>query len=326
MKQSLFESRHQAEWQAFGSVLDDLEQPSRKSASPSDFSARYRRLCNHLALAADRGYSSHLVDTLQHLAMRGHQQLYRHRGRFLADLLGFILAGFPRQVRAQWPFVAVAAGVFCIGLALSAALVYRYPNLIYALVSPEQVASTESMYNPDHSRLGPAVVRLAGEDWMMFGYYVMNNIGIAFQMFAGGLLLGVGSLFYLLFNGVMIGAVAGHLTEVGYGGTFWSFVVGHSAFELTALVLAGAAGLRLGWALIAPGQLTRGKAVRDAAKISIQLVYGVVLLLLIAAFIEAYWSSKSDIAASWKYVIGAILWLAIIAYLVLAGRSTHAPD
>ncbi|MEO4017989.1 stage II sporulation protein M, partial [Pseudomonas rossensis] len=75
--------------------------------------------------------------------------------------------------------------------------------------------------------LGRSAERAASEDWVMFGYYIMHNIGIAFQTFASGLLFGLGSAFFLFFNGLMIGAVAGHLTHIGYGQTFWSFVVGH---------------------------------------------------------------------------------------------------
>lgn len=161
---------------------------------------------------------------------------------------------------------------------------------------------------------------------MMFGYYVMHNIGIAFQTFAAGLLFGLGSVFFLIYNGLIIGAISGHLTEIGYGQTFWSFVIGHGAFELTAITLAGAAGLQLGWALIAPGQLPRSESLRLAARKSVQMLCGVMVFLLIAAFIEAYWSSTTQIAPWVKYLVGAALWLMVAAYLTLAGRTDHAPE
>ena len=108
MKQSLFEYQHQAEWQAFTSQLESLERGKADSQQCKGFAASYRRLCQHLALAQSRGYSSHLIEQLQQLVMRGHQQFYRHRSPLGAQLLGFILAGFPRLVRAEWRFVAVA--------------------------------------------------------------------------------------------------------------------------------------------------------------------------------------------------------------------------
>ncbi|WP_443696992.1 stage II sporulation protein M [Pseudomonas sp.] len=326
MKQSLFESRHQPQWQAFAEQLTQLEQGKTKAGELADFPHHYRRLCQHLALAQERGYSSYLVDPLQQLALRGHQQLYRHRSQLAANVLSFLLADFPRLVREQWRFVLIASLLFFGSLVGIALLVYLFPELIYSIVNPQQVAEMQSMYDPDASRLGRVAERASSEDWMMFGYYVMHNIGIAFQTFAAGLLFGLGSAFFLIFNGLIIGAISGHLTEIGYGQTFWSFVIGHGAFELSAIALAGAAGLQLGWALIAPGHLTRGESLRLAARKSVQMLCGVMLFLLIAAFIEAYWSSTTAIAPWVKYLVGAGLWLLVATYLTFAGRTRHAPE
>ncbi|AZE96304.1 putative membrane protein [Pseudomonas orientalis] len=324
MKQNLFESRHQPQWQAFAEQLDQLERG--KAIDVADFPYHYRRLCQHLALAQARGYSSYLVDRLQQLALRGHQQLYRHRSQTTASALAFILADFPRLVREQWRFVLIASLLFFGSLLGIAVLVYLFPDLIYSIVSPQQVAEMHSMYDPAASRLGRAAERASSEDWMMFGYYVMHNIGIAFQTFAAGLLFGLGSVFFLVFNGLIIGAVSGHLSEIGYGQTFWSFVIGHGAFELSAIALAGAAGLQLGWSLIAPGRLARSESLRLAARKSVQMLCGVMVFLLIAAFIEAYWSSTTTIAPWIKYLVGSALWLLVAAYLIFAGRTRHAPD
>ncbi|WP_226499521.1 stage II sporulation protein M [Pseudomonas sp. MWU16-30322] len=325
MKQSLFETRHKAEWERFTLALERLEH-GKDTSQVATFPKAYRRLCQHLALAQERGYSSFLTDSLQQLVLRGHQQLYRHRSRFGANLLGFILADFPRLVRAEWAFVLAASLVFFGSLIGFALLVYAFPELVYNLIPAEQVREMQSMYDPVAGHLGRSAERAASEDWVMFGYYVMHNIGIAFQTFASGLLLGVGSAFFLLYNGLIIGAVAGHLTEIGFGQTFWSFVIGHGAFELSAIALAGAAGLKLGWALIAPGRLTRGEALKTAAHTSVLLVCGVMLFLLIAAFIEAYWSSRTGVTPPIKYAVGAALWIAVAAYLLFAGRTRHAPE
>ena len=326
MKQSLFESRHQADWDAFATQLAALEKGKADAQTCSRFAADYRQLCQHLALAQARGYSSHLIEQLQQLAMRGHQQFYRHRSHLGAQLVRFLFGGFPRLVRAEWRSVCAAGLLFFGSLALMGGLTYLYPELIYSLVDAEQVGEMEKMYDPDARRIGRFSERDSGDDWVMFGFYIMNNIGIAFQTFASGLLLGLGSLFFLLFNGLISGAVAGHLTRIGYSETFWSFVVGHGAFELTAIALAGAAGLKLGWALLAPGRLPRGEALRLAAGIAVQLVAGVILFLLLAAFIEAFWSSTTFASPDIKYAVGAGLWTLVLGYLLLAGRRQHAPD
>ncbi|OWJ97843.1 hypothetical protein B6S59_02510 [Pseudomonas sp. A46] len=325
MKQVLFERQHQARWNAFAETLARLEK-GKAARRLDDFAADYRQLCQHLALAQERGYSSHLVEYLQGLAMRGHQQFYRHRSHLGSRLLGFILGGFPRLVRSQWRSILAASLLFYGSLLLMGLLVHTWPDLVYSLMDPEQVSSMESMYDPDARRIGPMSERDSGDDWMMFGHYIMNNIGIAFRTYAGGLLFGVGSLFFLLFNGLYIGAVAGHLTQIGFGQTFWSFVIGHGAFELTAIAFAGGAGLQLGWALLAPGRLSRGEALRLAAARSIRLVAGVILLLVIAAFVEAYWSSMTQVTPQVKYAVGAALWLLVGLYFGLAGRRSHAAD
>ncbi|MET1077887.1 MAG: stage II sporulation protein M [Pseudomonas sp.] len=326
MKQSLFESRYQADWQGFDQMLVALERGKADSKHMVGFAPAYRRLCQHLALAQERGYSSHLIDLLQQLAMRGHQQFYRHNSRLGAQIIGFVLAGFPRLVRAEWPAVATASLLFFGSLFGMALLVYLFPDLIYSLMAPAEVNKMEAMYDPAARRIGRFAERGSGEDWMMFGFYIMNNISVGFQTFASGLLFGLGSLFFLLSNGLTIGAVAGHLTQIGFSETFWSFVIGHGAFELTAIALAGAAGLKLGWALLAPGRQPRAEALRVAAGRSVQLVAGVILFLLIAAFIEAYWSSMTYTTPMVKYGVGAALWLLVGAYLGFAGRAQHAPD
>ena len=325
MKQSLFENRHKAEWERFTLALERLER-GKDTSQVAGFPKAYRRLCQHLALAQERGYSSFLIDSLQQQVLRGHQQLYRHRSRLGANLLGFILAGFPRLVRQEWRFVLVAALLFFGSLIGFGVLVFVFPELVYNLIPADQVREMQGMYDPVAGHLGRSAERAASEDWVMFGYYIMHNIGIAFQTFASGLLAGLGSAFFLFYNGLIIGAVAGHLTEIGYGQTFWSFVIGHGAFELTAIALAGAAGLKLGWALIAPGRLTRSEALRQAARQSVLLVCGIMLFLLIAAFIEAYWSSRTAVTPFTKYLVGAALWVAVATYLLFAGRIRHAPE
>lgn len=323
-RQAAFEAAHEAQWQAFAKRL--AQTGERRSAALQDFPSAYRRLCQQLALATSRGYSEGLLTRLRQLVLAGHRQLYRHRSPLPGRLLGFVLAGFPALVRRQRRSVLLASGIFYGLLLISGWLVHLFPDLVFTVLPAEQVADMEAMYDPDATRLGRFGERGSADDWAMFGFYVMNNIGIAFQTFAGGLLLGLGSLFYLVYNGLVIGTVAGHLGNIGYQLPFWSFVIGHGAFELTAITLAGAAGLGLGQALIAPGRRSRSEALRQAAAISVRLVAGAMLMLLLAAFIEAYWSSMTYPAPALKFAVGAALWLLVLLYFCLAGRSRHAPD
>jgi uncharacterized membrane protein SpoIIM required for sporulation len=197
-------------------------------------------------------------------------------------------------------------------------LVYFRPELILSVVDANTAAGFERMYSKTAESLGRT--RDAQSDWAMFGFYIRNNVSVAFQCFAGGLFAGVGSLFFIAFNGALAGAVGGYLTEKGLSSTFYSFVVTHAAFELTAIVLAGAAGLRIGHALLAPGRRTRLQALVVAARESAVIIYGVAAMLLVAAAIEAFWSSATWMPLPMKYGVAAICWIAVLGYLTLQCR------
>jgi uncharacterized membrane protein SpoIIM required for sporulation len=180
------------------------------------------------------------------------------------------------------------------------------------------------MYDPDD----PArkIGRDDGTDLMMFGHYIMNNISIGFRTFASGLLAGVGTIFVLISNGVIIGTIAGHLQAVGHGDPFWRFVAGHSAPELTAIVIAGAAGLRLGLDLIAPGRRRRVDALIEAGQVGAKLCVGIFAMLVFAAFVEAFWSSIGWMPAAVKYSVGGALWTLVVVWLWRGGRNAPVLD
>jgi len=318
MKQAPFEAAHAHEWGQFEEFLD---QPKSRAFPPDEMPARYRRLCQSLALAADRRYSPALVDRLNELALRGHHALYRNRGRQGQRVAEFMLGGFPALIRKEWRLVAGAAGLFFGPLLALIALLQVFPEFVHYLLTPEQIASFHEMYDPSSRHLG---MREADTSLVMFGFYIWNNVRIGFQTFAGGLAFGVGSIWFLASNGVVIGAVAGYLTEIGYARTFWSFVAGHSSFELIAIVLSGAAGLRLGLAVIAPGDLSRKAALVAAAKPAVRVMYGAAVLFLIAAFVEAFWSPQTAIPFGAKIAVGAAGWVLLACYFAFAGRARAA--
>jgi uncharacterized membrane protein SpoIIM required for sporulation len=320
-----FERRYAPAWDRLEQVLARLEQPKRGAAGDGALArlpVLYREVCHHLALARDREYPSFLVLRLNDLVQRAHQAIYQPKTRIWSQIGNFIAAEFPSLVRANALLFAISAAAFLLPVLVLGVFIYFQPELVYAVFEPQQVAQFEQMYNPVGKAIGRA--RGADSDILMFGYYIRNNIGISFQVFAGGILFGVGSLAYLIINGAFIGATSGYLTQIGYGETFWSFVCGHGAFELTAIVISGMAGLKIGFAILAPGQLTRRQALVEAAKVAVKIVYGVAGMLLIAAFIEAFWSSLRWPAPALKYTVAAILWGAVLYYFVLQGRAARA--
>jgi uncharacterized membrane protein SpoIIM required for sporulation len=275
-------------------------------------------------LARSRRYSPALEAELHNLVLRGHRCLYRRGGARFWRLITFVSTGFPRALRRNVRYFWLACALFLLPALLVGGYCYSKPELIYSVLDEEQVSEIEGMYDPLNRKPGRSPGRSSETDFMMFGYYIANNIGIGFRTFAGGMLLGVGTVLLLLFNGVVLGGIAGHLTRLGYQETFWPFVSGHGALELTAIVICGAAGLMLAHAILAPGQLTRLGALRNKATEALALVLGAAMMLLIAAFIEAFWSS-SGMPIGVKYGVAGLLWLLVIAYLGFAGTLHRGP-
>ena len=302
---------------------DKIAELSPELIARTDFPSLYREVCHHLSLAQSRRYSPYLIERLSFLVEQAHQVFYRHshiHGESAsAALLGFFTRTFPRTVRAEQRWLWLSSGIFYLPLILMIVIIQFWPEFVYSVISPDAVASMESMYNPEAKHLGRE--RGSDSDSLMFGFYIFNNTSIGFRTFATGLLFGIGSIATLMFNGIYIGAIAGHLTEIGYAQTFWSFVVGHSAMELTAIALSGAAGLKLGFSLLIPGRKSRYQALLDAAGISVRIMAGAAVMFFIAAFIEAFWSSTQMIHPQIKYAVGAVLWILVIVYFVFVGRG-----
>lgn len=325
MKETQFIERRQAEWAAWDGWL--AQSTGRRRRTPEttapilslpDLPGSFRRLSRDLALARDRNYSAPLVEQLHHRVLLAHQRIYGAAAPHRGSLFAFIGGGFAVLVRREWRAVLVAFLLFFLPLAIMLVSLQGYPDAVYLILEPEQVASFQAMYAPDAEHLGRP--REAATEWAMWDYYIANNVRIDFQCFAGGMLFGIGSVFFLVYNGLAIGSVAGHLTQIGYIDTFWGFVAGHSAFELTGAVLSGAAGLKIGHALIAPGTLSRAAALREAARVAGGLLAGAAMLTFLAAFIEAFWSPNRDMPVAIKYGVGVALWMLTLAYLALAGR------
>lgn len=324
-----FEELHAAEWTELDTMLEQVRQPRRgrvsvmhvSQASPERIAAVYRKTCEHLALARERAYPAYLVARLERLTGEAHQLIYQQRPVGLDALRHLLVAGFPAAVHRDARYLAVAAAVFFVPAIVLGMAVYHSPELVLSIVSVETAARFEEMYSPAAGAIGPA--RTMDTDWLMFGFYIRNNIGVAFQCFASGIFGGIGSLFFLAHNAALGGAVAGYLTERGLGTTFYCFIATHSAFELTAIVLAGGAGLKIGHSLFAPGRRSRIAALTAATQESAVILYGVVTLLVIAAAVEAFWSSAGWLSPAIKYTGAAVCWTAMLAYLWLQGPSAR---
>ncbi len=320
MKQIEFENRYGPFWGEMETFFNSVDQQTPEQIA--EFPKNYRRLCQHLAMAKSRRYAAGLVSRLNVLVQKGYEALYGQSINNQSSIIAFLLYGFPAVLRSNARYLWAAAIVFVLPYAAIMIACMLNDQIIYSVMDASQVRSMESMYDPELRKFGRE--RQSSTDIYMFGHYIQNNISIGFRSFAMGIFLGIGSLFILGYNGLVIGGVSGHLTSLGYVDTFYPFVVGHGSFELTAIVFSGAAGLKLGFSLLAPGSLTRGKALQLAAKDAIKIMYGVFVMLFIAAFIEAFWSSSSSLPNAVKYGVGAILWILVYYYCFFFARDRVA--
>ena len=322
MNKQRFLSQRRPDWSRFEELLARRLRPyARPTADEiAEFSRLLRDLSNDLAVIQSRDWGQGLVSYLNDLVARGHNAFYQAAPGGWTRFVAFLTAGFPRQFRANWGYFAVAAALFFLPLGVAWAVVQNDSTVAVRIVPAEQLEMFDEMY-ADKESSDDFPQPSGGFDeqrTMMAGFYVQHNVGIALQCFARGLLLGLGTIYTLLFNGIVIGGVAGYVLAMGHAERFLSFIVSHGSFELTAIAIAGGAGLMLGDATIHPGPRTRLEALRVRGLEAVQLAGGAAAMLVIAALIEAFWS-PAPFPPALKFAVGGALWLVVAAYLLLSG-------
>jgi uncharacterized membrane protein SpoIIM required for sporulation len=241
------------------------------------------------------------VAFLHALVGRAHNAVYRSKGFRFKDWARAVFDEVPRLVRVD-PAIRIAGLTFWGLFLLCAFVAAAQPGFAARIVGEGQVEAMESMY--DHPFDSPDGQHSERDDSMMAGFYIYHNAGIGLRCYAWGLLFGLGSLSMLADNAIKIGAIFGHMATTPQSVHFFTFVTAHGPFELTAIVFAGAAGVRLGAGLIITNGLTRLASLRRAARRSLPIAGVSVILFVLAAFLEGfvsasrlpYWS-KATIAA-----------------------------
>ena len=287
-------------------------------ASIARAAAIYRAVSSDLMRAEAAGYSPDVIALLDGLAARAHNILYSAPPYRLRAVWELIAADFPRTLRRYGRFFALAIALFVLPGAVGFTGAVKSRAFALRILSPDMVEQMEKAYAEGFGK-----GREAGVNTAMAGFYVYNNVGIAFRCFATGVLFGLGSLFFLVYNGLVIGSVAGLVTAAGHGRNLLTFTCTHGAFELTAIVISATAGLVMGYALVDTRGRTRFGSLRAHARDVAYLVMGAALMLLVAAGIEAFWS-PSSLPERVKWGGAVTAYLLVICYLALAGRGEPA--
>lgn len=278
----------------------------------------YRAVSSDLMRAQAAGYSPDVIALLDGLAARAHNTLYSAPPYRMRAVWELVAADFPRTLRRHGRFFALAIALFVLPGVLGFAGAMRSRAFALQILPAESVEQMEEAYAEGFGK-----GRKADVNTYMTGFYVFHNVGIAFQCFATGVLFGLGSVFFLVYNGLTIGAVAGLVTAAGHGRNLLTFTCTHGAFELTAIVIAGTAGIVMGYALVDTRGRTRLGSLQARAREIVYLVVGAALMLLVAAGIEGFWS-PSGLPERVKWGGAIVAYLLVITYLTFAGRSGQA--
>lgn len=316
-------------WHEFARLLAGAQRRGLAHMSESevsDFAARYRELAGDLARlrTASRDKQIDSVFYLSRLVAGGHNLLYRDRRVTAASIWDFFTIEVPREIRRSAVPIGIAALLLFGPAAIAWVGVVRDPALAAELLPAGMLeraeqgvdrAKREEGYIPDPKEMRP----------VMAAFIMTNNVYVSAQAFAGGMLLGVGTVWALVANGVAIGAALGLYQSKGILKLILSFVAPHGVLELSAIAIAGGGGLLLGAALLLPGARTRRQALITNGRRAIRLLAGTTLLLVVAGTLEGLVSPIPWWTFGQKLSVAALTALLLVLYVNMdRGRQPAA--
>lgn len=322
MKIDAFLTRRREGWRQLSTLLDRLARagPAALTTDELDSVGRlYRRAASDLAYARAHFDDAETLSYLNQLVARGHAAIYAPPRPRWNRLWRFFTADFPRRVRAA-ALPCLLAGLLLFGSAAIAGAIAAIAPERAVLFVPEQFASL--LEDPSAHQF-PKGDTPAGLEALLGSMILTNNIQVGFLAFALGISFGLGTVWVLVQNGMMLGALSGVLGRGESGPLFWSLIAPHGGMELIAICLCGAAGLLLGSALIAPGDYRRRDALILAGRRALPLVAGAAPIFGVAALVEAFLTPAE--APIWlKLSVGAAGAGAVLLYLTAAGHTAEA--
>ena len=310
-----FVARRRPDWDALKELLARQGAGTLRLEELRTLDVLYRRAAADLAHAQTFYAGTDVHRFLNQLCGQAYGAIYQPPRERLAATLAFFREDFPRTLRANGAFVAASAGLFLLGILLGAAVVLLEPRGAELLV-PEHLRdfiARKELWTDGILSVAPPNAVASG--------VATNNLTVTIVTFASGILLGLGTVFVMLNNGVHLGSVAALCVHEGMGPKLFDFIAAHGPVELSIIVIAGGAGLMVGQVLIDPGELPRGQALVLRGREAVKLVLGCAPFLALIAVVEGF-VSPGDFFSSWVkgglgLALGALFW----AYLLRAGRD-----
>jgi uncharacterized membrane protein SpoIIM required for sporulation/uncharacterized RDD family membrane protein YckC len=312
-------------WAAFAKDLELAQKRALKNLPEeqvSRFVAQYRELSNDLARlrTATRGADPTSVFALSRLVAAAHNLIYKGRGIPAARILQFLASDVPREVRKSAGPILLAASLFFGPMAIAYRATTSRPALASEILPAGMLERAEEGIQRAKTRRGYIEDPKSARP-IMGSMIIANNIQVAFMVFAFGITV-IGTTFALVANGVMIGGILGLYQSKGIIKLLLAFVAPHSVLELSAITIAGGAGLLIASAILLPGFRTRREALVENGKRAMRLLTCAVLFLLVAGSLEGLVSPIPNWPLSWKVAVAGATLVLMLGYLSLGARRT----
>jgi uncharacterized membrane protein SpoIIM required for sporulation len=305
-------------WDRLSSLLaqsdaSGLDQLSR--AELQEMALLYRQMAADLSVLRQDPTSRTYAQHVNQLLARAHHIIYSGRKTNLLTIVRFLRDQYPSIFQRQISYVAASLAVSVAFGLLGAALTTVRPEFMRHFVGPEMIATMER-----HTMWTQSVVSVAP---LASSAIMTNNLSVCFITFAGGIVFGLGTFLALFQNGIMLGVIAAACHHYDMSLALWSFVAPHGSLELPSILIAGAAGFRLGHSMLFPGALRWKESVARGGVEATQLISGVIPLLVIAGTLEGFFSPSN--APIWlKFTVGGLLFLLLNLWLFRPVKSPSA--
>ncbi|MCL1808205.1 MAG: stage II sporulation protein M [Clostridiales bacterium] len=303
-------------------IWEDLETSLKNKANSfkniERLASLYRITSGHLNYARYHYQGSRLCGYLEDLAARAHVAIYanakpRGTSRFFSRVL-------PLSLRSNARAIQISAAVFLCAAIVSFAICSLNPQYLDAFL-PESYSSISA----DQLKTEAADLEGQSGSAVVSNLIMVNNIYVAILAFGLGITCGVGTIYVLAMNGFLLGSLASLFAGYGKSLFFWSLILPHGIWELTAIFIAGGAGLRIGYSLIRPGAYRRKDALVMAARSALGLMGMVVVMLIVAALIEGFFTPL-PIQAEIKLFVALLTILPLALYLWVTGAALSPKD
>ena len=270
----------------------------------------YRQTASDLATVREDVTSNQLAFYLNQLLGRAHNLIYMGHKQKISGLVRFYSQTYPQVFRETFRQTFLAFLIFAVTAVASWAVTIHDPTFAHRLLGPQMMDTIEKreMWTQSIVTIKP----LAASSIMT------NNLSVSFATFALGITAGIGTVWMIVVNGMLIGVIGAATWQAGMALQLWSFVAPHGVLELPAIFIAGGAGLEIARGMLFPGLLPRRESLARTGGRAARLVLGIVPMLVVAGIIEGF-VSPSGIAAPLKFLLAAVLFAALTAYLVRPG-------